>query len=65
MLTCKRCGSDDLREYHHDVVSVGTDVIGGWYVACTVCGLHADYDDWLDAIECEGYDDGDYTLPNP
>lgn len=50
---CKRCDSTDIREYHGDVVNVsgpGDGLVYFSYAACADCGLHADYEEWLDSV---------------
>lgn len=56
-MKCKRCGSTDLREYRGDVVNVSTGLTYYSFVACTECGLHANYDEWLDDINSEETDE--------
>lgn len=57
-MKCKRCGSTDIREYHSDVISVGDTYFSPYvYVACADCGLHANYEEWLDELPDEENED--------
>lgn len=56
-MRCKRCNSEDIREYHGDVISVGHGIGQQVWAACADCGLHVDHDDWLAEREEDEDDD--------